>query len=153
MDIQTYLNNAVAASRAETLAKSDQLTLGEMILKLEPIIAKHAERDSPLEVRFDFEYLYPTGIESWRGSYNELALTFSCSDRYDGSKAMNIIEFTNMLKQSIGKTFKGYKGGDFIMSKHTPVWVANHGNSGNTAVVEIVDAGYMVLIITGYRDF
>lgn len=37
MDLQTYIQNAVKASRANTLANSDQLTLGELILKLEPI--------------------------------------------------------------------------------------------------------------------
>ena len=33
MDLQTYIQNAVKASRANTLSNSDQLTLGELILK------------------------------------------------------------------------------------------------------------------------
>ena len=38
---------------------------------------------SSIEVFFDFEYLVPIGIQSWRGSYSELALKFSGID-FDG---------------------------------------------------------------------
>jgi hypothetical protein len=70
MDLQTYLNNALAASRQATLANSDQLTLGELILKLEPIVEKQGEDEAT--VRYDFEYLFPNDIDSWRGSYSNL---------------------------------------------------------------------------------
>lgn len=50
----------------------------------------------------------------------------------------------------IGKTFTGYKGGDFEMSRRTPVWVANYGNAGNTGIVGIHDDGYSVIILTAY---
>lgn len=152
LDLQAYLDNAVAASRQKRLAKSDQLTLGEMILKLEPMIANQKEikkeYDHEAKVVFDFEYLYPTGIDSWRGIYAELALSFG--ERDEGK--MTVTQFRDVLKTCIGKTFTGYKGGDFEMSKHTPVWVANYGNSGNTAVIEIVDNEYEVIIMTGYRE-
>lgn len=148
MDLQTYLDNAVKAQRADTLAVSDQLTLGEIISKCEAIAAKgHKLSDgSEPDVTFDFEYMRPSEIDSWRGIYAELALSFE----YKGSKSLS--EFIVMLKEAVGKTYTGYKGGDFTMSRHTPVWVANYGNSGNTAVVDIVDAGYQVIIITAYRE-
>lgn len=146
MDLQTYLNNAVAASRQATLAKSDQLTLGELILKLEPIVEKQGEDEAT--VRYDFEYLFPNNIDSWRGSYSELALNFTTE-----GQEMKVSDFLNMLKECIGKEFTGYKGGEFTMNKHTPIWVANYGNSGNTAVIDVIDNGYCIILITGYREF
>lgn len=65
-DLQTYIQNAVKASRANTLANSDQLTLGELILKLEPIVNNQGESDEAT-VRYDFGYLFPTAINSLRG--------------------------------------------------------------------------------------
>lgn len=147
MDLQTYIQNAVKASRANTLANSDQLTLGELILKLEPIV-KNQKDGEEATVRYDFEYLFPTSIDSWRGSYDELALNFEMQ-----GEEMNVSEFLEMLKDCIGKTFTGYKGGDFMMHKGTPIWVANYSHSGNKAVIDVVDNGYVVLLITGYREF
>lgn len=147
MDLQTYVDNAVKAARQETLSNSDQLTVGEILLKLEPIIEKQKHREEEAGVYFDFGYMRPTDIDSWRGIYAELALNYT-----EDQEAMKVSEFYEMIKGCIGKTFEGYKGGEFTMSKHTPVWVANYGNSGGTAVVEIVDGGYQVLIITGYRE-
>ena len=147
MDLQTYIQNAVKASRANTLANSDQLTLGELILKLEPIVKNQKDGDEAT-IRYDFEYLFPTSIDSWRGSYDELALNFQTQ-----GEEMKVSEFLKMLKECIGKTFTGYKGGDFTMHKGTPIWVANYSHSGNTAVIDVVDNGYVVLLITGYREF
>ena len=147
MDLQTYIQNAVKASRANTLANSDQLTLGELILKLEPIV-KNQKDGEEATVRYDFEYLFPTSIDSWRGSYDELALNFETQ-----GEEMKVSEFLNMLKECIGKTFTGYKGGDFTMHKGTPIWVANYSHSGNTAVIDVIYNGYVVLLITGYREF
>lgn len=61
--------------------------------------------------------------------------------------------FLQMLKGAVGKTFMGYKGGDFVMSRQTPVWVANYGDAGHTAVIGVVDDGYQVILITALREF
>jgi len=125
--------------------KSEQLSLGEMILKLEPIVEKQkqriAENKTEATVQYDFEYLYPTSINSWRGTDE------------NGYKPMTVTEFLALLRGCVGKGFTGYKGGKFIMTKNTPVWVANFGNSGNTAVIDIIDNNYSVIIITGHREF
>lgn len=148
MNLQTYLENAVKASRAKSLSESDQLTLGELILKLEPIVEKQKDRKEEAEVTYDFEYLFPDNIGSWRGSYDELALNYQT----DGSP-MLVSDFLKMLKSCIGKEFTGYKGGEFKMHKGTPIWVANYGNSGNTAVIDVVDKGCEVILITAYREY
>jgi hypothetical protein len=148
MDLQTYIDNAVKASRANTLANSDQLTLGELILKTEIILKDLKGRNEEATVRYDFEYLFPTSIDSWRGSYNELALNYKSE-----GEEMSVSDFLQMLKDCIGKTFTGYKGGEYKMNRLTPVWVANYGRSGNTAVIDVVDAGWFVMLVTGYRQF
>ena len=152
MDLQTFIENSVKAARQNRLNESDQLTLGEMILKLEPIVEKQSERDEEAKIQFDFEYFFPTDINSWRGSYDELALNIK-NYEYGKKGPMTVSDFLKLLKDTVGKTFQGYKGGYFKMSKNTPVWVANYGNSGNTAVIDIVDDGWQVLIMTGYREY
>jgi hypothetical protein len=150
MNMQEYIENAVKAARQATLAESDQLTLGELILKLEAIAEKNRgkeDKDLPL-IGFDFEYLFPTKLDSWRGSYAELALNF----KTDGDR-LNINKFLGICKDAIGATFYGYKGGEFIMNKHTPIWVANYGNSGSTALIDVVDNQYEVILITGLRKY
>lgn len=158
MDLQNYLDSVMKKARAESFANSDQLSVGEIISKLEVIVEKQKERmaDGKKEeatVVYDFEYLFPTRIDSWRGVYAELALNFVDNDRGGSNeKEMTVSEFLEMMKGVVGKEFTGYKGGEYTMSNSTPVWVANYGNSGNTAVIDIVDCGYKVVIITGYRE-
>jgi hypothetical protein len=128
------------------MKRAGQLTLGEMITKIEVIIAEHGIDQAA--VFYDFGNLYPTEIDSWRGAYSELALSYS-----EGRKYMDVNTLLAMLKGSIGKTFIGYKGGEYKMDIHTPIWVANYGYSGNTAVVGVVDNGYDIIIETGYREY
>jgi hypothetical protein len=165
MDFQNIISNAIIEKmRAEELKNMPILTLGEMIAKMEAIVDKWNKKEKrknekePI-VMFDFEYAYPTGLSSWRGVYSELALNFSFCGygiegyvKVDGFEAEppTISEFLNMLKNTVGKTFVGWKGGEFVMGKSTPVWVANDGNGGNTAVVGIKDEGYQVVILTQY---
>lgn len=130
------------------MAESDQLTLGGIIKKLVPIVENQKEREDEATVCFDFADTFPTKIDSWRGSYAELALNYTSE-----GEELRVTDFLNLLKSTVGKTLKGYKGGDYTMDENTPVWVANWGRSGNTAVIEVVDDGYQVILMTGYREF
>ena len=141
MDFQTVLSNAVAAGRAERLKTSPQLTLGELILKLE------AAKDKTVDVRFDFAWFRPRGLRSWRGSYSEIAIEW---DEKTETKVQWLID---ELKAAIGKTYEGYKGGDFTMGKNTPVWVDNYGDASHTGVVDVLDNGYVVIIETRYCEY
>lgn len=136
---QAYVDQLIAEDRKALLAQSDRLTLGEIIDRCEAI-------GDDAEVVFDFEYAAPRKLDSWRGVYAELALSFG----FDGGPKLP--EFVSMLKEAVGKEFDGYKGGEFLMTRETPVWVANYGNSGNTAVIGVRDCGYQVVIETGYRE-
>ena len=142
MDLQTILDNAMIAGRNEELKNSPQLLLGELILKLESVSSK----DLPLFI--DLMDKRPMGIDSWRGIYRELALQTESFGSYNsdeveevfsdmtfykpksiGKENPTVAEWVDVLKEAMGKTFTGYKGGDFTMSKNTPLYLAEYGNS------------------------
>jgi len=142
LEIQSILTNAVNKIRQEQLKTSPQLTLGELILKLEAI------KNPKLLVVFDIKKYHPIGVDSWRGAYNELALEYD-----DKTEPMILSDFLKILKNTIGKTLMGYKGGDFLMGKTTPVWVANYGEckgfrNHDTAVIDVIEQKSVVIIKT-----
>ena len=149
MNLQDYLDNACKVMRQWTFSTSNQLTLWELILKLEWIYdGLSDEKKKDYEVCFDFEYLIPKEFSSWRWSYNELALEFDVEWNYP--KLDNFIE---MCKSTVWKEFTWYKWWEFIMSRQTPIWVARYWNSWNTWIVDVVDRWYDVILITQYCEY
>lgn len=149
LDLQTTLTAMVQQRRQEELKNSPQILLGELIAKLEAIL------DRTKEVVFDFDGMIPTELDSWRGSYCELAIG------YDSSATPPTLEkFLEMLKGAVGKTYEGYKGGDFVMGKATPVWIANYGRScvesasyDDTVGIVDVENGEKIKLITRQIDY
>lgn len=133
-----------------------QLNLGELIQKLEKCELTWREEKEPKNVCFDFGTAIPTTLDSWRGSYDELALGYKLSgyDNNDEHFSKTTAEaLLNELKSAIGKEFTGWKGGEFHMNKSTRVWVANPGNAGNTGIVEVVDDGCRIILLTSYCEY
>lgn len=112
----------------------EQLTLGELIAALKPL-------DKDKAVRFDFVHFKPHGIHSYRGYYEQIALGY-------GHDHITVAQLLELCSGALGKTFEGYKGGEFVMHSGTPVWVANHNESGGTAVVAVRDDDWIVTLIT-----
>ena len=151
MNIQEYVDNKLKTDRRERLNRSDQLTLGELIAKLEGITPKRDD-DVP-DVVFDFCNFFPVTFSSWRGYYYELAIEPSMTPWNSENVPMSLNDFLKRCKETIGKEFTGYKGGGFTMDKTTPIWVAEYGRSGNTALIDVMYDGYSVILVTGYREF
>lgn len=180
MEIQDYINAKMIELREERLSNSQQLLLGELILKLENI------KDKTKPIIFDFG-MKPAGASSWRGSYCELGLKYSengggearwQSDRIykkldDGDvlyesdsfklpenpTAQNFLDMLNALKD---KTMTGYKGGDFKMHENVAVYFGNYGDYNvynykgkEYATVIPVDIleDEMVIIVTEEQDY
>ncbi len=146
MNWQDIISNAVQVQRDEHMKTSEQLTLGEMILKLEAI----ADKSKP--VVFDEQY-HPIGLDSWRGSYAELAFEY-----VQTGKKLSVEELLKKCRDAIGATFYGYKGGEFVMGKTTPVWVANYGDASgfigdSQAVVNVSEQEQSVIIETKAIDY
>lgn len=64
---------------------------------------------------------------SYRGYYSDLAFE-------RGIGEIPASELLSACQSAIDKVFEGYKGGDFLMGAHTPVWVANYGQEGSKLI-------------------
>lgn len=154
MNIQD-IHEQVKKQRELRFKGNQQLSLGEFITVLESVDLKYDE-ETYKDVEFDFGTALPTQLDSWRGSYDEIALGYKLSgydnnsEHFANTKADKLLEH---LKSAIGKEYTGWKGGEFIMDENTPVWVANCGHSGNTGIVGVLDAGYKLVLITAYCEY
>lgn len=72
----------------------EKLSLGDLIDKLKEIEGEL--NGSERNVYFDFCGFHPSGVDSWRGSYDELAIEF------DDEGDLSINEFINLLSSAAG---------------------------------------------------
>lgn len=61
---------------------------------------------------------------SYRGYYSDLSFEKESGEQTVG-ELLSILQ-----NECIDKTFEGYKGGDFTMDEHTPLWIAEYGRTG-----------------------
>ncbi|MGL6137328.1 MAG: hypothetical protein ACRC2M_08550, partial [Planktothrix sp.] len=142
--------------REERFLRSSQLSLGELIAKIETAGLTYNNQDRM--ICFDFGTAVPTNLDSWRGSYCELALGYrvrslrcdNYNDSYESPLAKDILAD---LKSAVGGVFEGWKGGEFTMNEDTPIWVDNPGNSSLTGVFDILATGMYLIIIAGYCEY
>jgi len=118
----------------------NQMTLGQMIDVLE-------RKDPTADVQFSFVGMVPTGVSSYRGYYDQLAIGYE--SKYPRPKVADVL---TMLKDADGQTFTGYKGGEYTMDRDTAVWVANNGEVGGTGIIDIIDGEYAVILQTAIVD-
>ena len=121
-------------------ATEDQLTVGELVSILK-------RKDPELWVYFDFVHMRPDGgVHSYRGYYEDLAIG------YESGGECTVAQLIAWLEKAIGETFYGYKGGEYTMERDTVVWVANHNEAGGTAIVDVVDDSWRVILKTAMVD-
>ncbi len=114
---------------------SKQMNLGELIAALE-------RKNQSLPVYFDFVYFRPKGIHSYRGDYSQLAIG------YEAGIDVTVGQLVELCKDANGKTFTGWKGGEYDMWDDTPVWVANPDEAGGTAICDVRDDEWSIRLIT-----
>lgn len=85
-----------------------QMTLGQLIDRLSQL-----NQDTELSLGKPHSY---------RGYYSDLA--------FEPSEARKVVDVLLDAEQSLGKTFVSYKGGEFVMTESTPIWVAFYGECG-----------------------
>ena len=88
-----------------------QMTLGELIAHLKQLYPKDKVADLQKP-------------HSYRGYYADLAF------EYDGESTISSSELLKRCYDALGQTMAGYKGGDFIMHRNTPLWIARYGKTG-----------------------
>jgi len=118
-------------------AEAGQMTLGELLAWMEGF-------DHALPVEFDIGYA-PYSFMSYRGYYRYIAI-----DRSDGVKTVD--QFIKDIKDAIGHTYTGYKGGDFTMTKMTPVWVSEYGASSSIGIIGVETTTDKVILKTAQID-
>ena|ERR1700761_3291315 len=120
------------------------ITLGELIEKL-----KQCRPDN--EVSFDFGYLVPTTLDSWRGVYADLALGYEVFV-YRGDRPQTTQELIEKCEQALQNSYEGYKGGTYFMDEESKVWVDNWGQCTHTEIVDVVSNNWKTMLITRSSD-
>ena len=87
-----------------------QMTLGKLIDFLKTLPA-------------DTEVPNLKNARSYRGYYADLAFEMESGTRFAG-------ELLSDAQACMGEVFHGYKGGEFVMGRNTPLWIANWGVCG-----------------------
>jgi hypothetical protein len=107
----------------DTISKQDELTRSKYHLTLGKAIEILKTIDPSFTIMSDFNGQGPCSPHSYRGYYSDLSIDIQDDIALVG-------DFLKELEKSYGKTFTGYKGGDFLMTKDTPLWCAPYGNTG-----------------------
>lgn len=116
------------------------MTLGRLITAL-----KQFDPDDGLVL--DFLDFVPGSLSSYRGYYDQLAV------EPVNSGNTTVGQFLSECEAAVGKTFTGWKGGDYTMDEDTRVWVSEHGRAHSTAVVGVRQVGVRVVLDTAYLDW
>jgi len=115
------------------------LTLRKAIETLETL-----PPDQP--VMFDWNNAYPREAMSYRGYYSDLAFTWS-------EEVRTVSGLLAICLKSLGRTYYGYKGGDYFMDDKTPLWAAAHGSTGRAIIGMTSDAVLTTKELEGRNDF
>lgn len=107
LDLQALVDGMSAQWQKERADK--QMTLGQLIEALEAMDAA-----TPVNVSAE--------LNSYRGYYCDLSIEPGASTAG---------ELLAECKDAMGEVFEGYKGGDFLMGRTTPMWVADYGRCGD----------------------
>lgn len=118
------------------------MRLGEIITKLEAL-----PPDLPVRFRLigdvsgvpDGEY--PGDFMSYRGFYDRLGLDWG---DWEQGTVGGLLE---KARAADGATFEGYKGGEYMMSRDTAVYVAAYGYSDGNQLVAIERRGHEVALV------
>lgn len=132
-----YLQNYVDNMILELQRKREddcKLNLKNLIEELEKLPKELKKNKVMIDMNGFYDIkVYATGIDSYRGYYSDLAIEYSLNKK-DG---LTVNQLIKKLKQAIGKTFIGYKGGEFVMHEGTVVWLGNYGKSTGRQITGI----------------
>jgi hypothetical protein len=117
----------------------DRLNLGGFIDAL-------AALDPNKSIAFDFGYFAPDSFMSWRGAYEQLALSF------EEGKSITVGALLDAAREAEASSYEGYKGGTYRMSRDSKLWVANYGDANWTGITGVEERGYHAIINTAWFE-
>lgn len=118
------------------------ISLGEFIDKLNSFGVEFDHHD----VICAYSNAAPYRFTSYRGWYEHLALTRSEKHR------MTLATFRNLAKGQVGIRHEGYKGGHYLMTLKTPVWLSEWGENSGYGVTDVVLMGHQIGILSEHFD-
>lgn len=122
-------------------------------MRLDNLISALSAMPQDEEVYFDFCRRFPVGLHSYRGYYDQLALSHASHyDDLGDPKPLTVAALVKILRAAIGQTFQGWKGGDFVMGRDTQVWVDNAGEATGTGISGVIRGSLAVIITTRPDD-
>lgn len=128
IDIQALFKETMNMVR--DTRKKYHLTLGGMITKLESI--------KPSTLILVDGKLGLCSPHSYRGYYEDLAFSASNVKAYSAKKLLAL------CRDIRGQTFTGYRGGDFLMSGDTPLWLSSYGEASGIAIMDLLSNGTVI---------
>jgi hypothetical protein len=145
MGIQEIFDKICEGEMYKRVATGQNMSLGELIDELDGVDHKC------LAVRLE-DGRGISGIESYRGYYSDLALVPSETPIGARQPEYTVENLLDGLKNAVGEKFTGYKGGEFVMQNHTPVWVSEYGEASGLAVKGVEVRDDKVVILTEQVD-
>lgn len=121
MNIQELLDKMSEGEMYKRVATGQNMSLGALIDALKPI-----PPESPV---VGPQGMPPLSLGSYRGYYSDLAIEFANWSRSD-KKLDTVGKLLDALEAAVGTVYEGYKGGEFTMQAHTPMWWASYGDCG-----------------------
>jgi hypothetical protein len=128
--LQHYFDIFSALERGKRQAA--QQTLGSLIEQLKCCAAE-------AQILMDDAPCALSNPHSYRGYYADLALEPS-------GAAQRVDELLALLRDCLGETYRGYKGGDYVMESNAPLWIAHWSCEGSRLLRVEVRDGAVCLI-------
>lgn len=126
--LQDIIDRAI--EQAKQKRERDNYNLGNLIEDLE-------KYPSNAYVSIEPFGLYPTGFGSYRGYYEDLSIGYT-TEKYN-EKVLDCGKLLEKAKECVGKTFYGYKGGEFTMTKNSVIWLSNYGDATSVILTGVED--------------
>lgn len=123
-------------------------------MKIGAVIEKLEKCKPDARVFYNFGYICPTCIDSWRGSYDEPALGYRVAYqsplKNDEGEPPTVKELLAELKGAIepGNFFCGWKGDDsYSFNADSELHIDNGGESTGTELIDVINRGYKAVLI------
>jgi hypothetical protein len=123
LDIRALLDGV--AMREQFKRAGSQMTLGTLIDRLS-------------ELPGDLLMWNMKDLHSYRGYYSDLAFD------HDSDSQRPVREVLADCRKAMGEVFVGYKGGDFVMGRNTPMWISSYGSASGLRLMAVEDDGGVV---------
>jgi hypothetical protein len=136
-----FMGQALTQQILDDVISQGIMTLGELIATLSALTNIDADK----EVFLNDTLTSVDCFDSYRGYYNHLAIEPTTA-------TVTVYNLLTRARNALNTTFTGYKGGDYRMSKITPIWVAEYGDASGQGLVEIEHHEDRVILRTKVID-